>query len=133
MNHMLIFSPSAYETCIYNSFCWVGMVYSVDIAAGDVININFMHLHGHERPLIGIIVVIHVMFLWKHSSKTINSYCIYWEILHLPNFSKNKLLYVVISLLPFAKCFISVNKCLVRKAKTWQYSYFRILNLHYFL
>ena len=28
------------------------MVSLVDIAAGDVINIDFMHLMGHERPLI---------------------------------------------------------------------------------
>ena len=30
---------------------------------GDVINIDFMHLHGHERPLIRISVVIHITFL----------------------------------------------------------------------
>ena len=46
------------------------------------------------------------------------------RLLHLPNFSNNKLLYIFILLLPFAKCFISVNKCLIRKTKTWQYSYF---------
>ena len=44
--------------------------------------------------------------------------------LYFPNFSNNKLLYIVILLLPFAKCFISVNKYLIRIAKTWQYSYF---------
>ena len=32
----------------------------------------------------------------------------------------------------FAKCFISVNECLIRKAKTKQYSYFWLPNLHYF-
>ena len=36
MNHMLIFSPSAYVTCVYNSFRWVGMASLVDIAAGDI-------------------------------------------------------------------------------------------------
>ena len=34
-----------------------------------------------------------------------NYYYIYWKILHLPNFSNNKVLYIVILLLPFAKCF----------------------------
>ena len=58
----------------------------------------------------------------KHYSKDINSYYIYWETLHLPNFSNNKLTYIVILLLPFAKCFISVNKYLIRKCKTWQYT-----------
>ena len=38
-------SPSAYVTLIYNSFWWVGMLSLVDIAAGDVINIEFMHPH----------------------------------------------------------------------------------------
>ena len=60
MNHILIFSPSAYVTCVYNSFWWVGMVILVDIVSGDVINIDFMDPHG---PLIRINVVIHVMFL----------------------------------------------------------------------
>ena len=46
MNHMLIFSQSAYVTFVYNSFWWVGMVTLVDIAACDVINIDFMHPHG---------------------------------------------------------------------------------------
>ena len=71
------------------------MVSLVDIAAGDVTNIDFMHPH-------------------------INSYYIYWEILDLSNFSNNKLLYIVILLLPFVKCFISVNECIIRKSKTWQ-------------
>ena len=43
---MLIFSPSAYVTCVYNSFWWVGMVRLVDTAAGDVIDIDLMHPHG---------------------------------------------------------------------------------------
>ena len=63
MNHMLILSPSAYMTCIYNSFWWVGIVSLFDIAVGDAINIDFMHPMGHERSLINIIVVIHVVFL----------------------------------------------------------------------
>ena len=54
---MLIFSTSAYVTCVYNLFRRLGMVSLIDIATGDVINIDFMH------PLISIIVVIHVMFL----------------------------------------------------------------------
>ena len=37
-------------------------------------------------------------------------------LLHLPGLSNNKLLYIVLLLL-FAKCFISVNECLIRKAK----------------
>ena len=45
MNHMLIFSPSAYVTCVYNSFWWVDMVSLVDIAADEVFNIDFMHAH----------------------------------------------------------------------------------------
>ena len=40
------FSPSTYVTFVYNSFWLVGMVNLVDIAPGDVINIDFMHLHG---------------------------------------------------------------------------------------
>ena len=43
---MLIFKPSAYEICVYNSFWWISMVSLVDIAAGDVINIGFMHPHA---------------------------------------------------------------------------------------
>ena len=39
-------------------------------------------------------------------------------LLHLPNFSNNKLFCRVILVLPFAKCFISVNKCLRRKVET---------------
>ena len=46
MNHMLIFNPSAYVTCVYNSFLLIGMVSLFDIAAGDVINVDFMHRHG---------------------------------------------------------------------------------------
>ena len=46
MNDMLIFSPSAYVTCVYNSFWWVGMVSLVDVAADDANNIDFMHAHG---------------------------------------------------------------------------------------
>ena len=50
MNDMLIFSPSAYVvTCIYNSFWWVSMVSLVDIAAGDVINTDFIHPHGTQK------------------------------------------------------------------------------------
>ena len=41
-------SPSAYVTCIYNSFWCDGMVSLVGIAAGDVINIDFMH-HGPRK------------------------------------------------------------------------------------
>ena len=39
------------------------MVSSVDIAAGDVINIDLIHLHWPQNTLISITVVIHVMFL----------------------------------------------------------------------
>ena len=39
-------------------------------------------------------------------------------ILHVPDFSNNKRLCIVILLPPFRKCFISVNKLLLRKAKT---------------
>ena len=46
MIHMLIFSPSAYVTYVYNSYWWDDMVSSVDIAGGDVINTDFMHPHG---------------------------------------------------------------------------------------
>ena len=34
-------SPSAYVTCIYNSFWWVDMVSLVDIAAGNKILIKY--------------------------------------------------------------------------------------------
>ena len=74
---------------------------------------------GHERPLNSINVMIHVMFLWKTLFKRYNLLYVYREILHLLNFSNNKLLYIVILLLPLAWCFISVNECLIRKAKTW--------------
>ena len=43
---MLIFSPSVYATCVYNSFWRVGIVSLVDMAAGDVINIDYLHPHG---------------------------------------------------------------------------------------
>ena len=46
MNHMLIFSPSAYVTCVYNSFWWVDMVSLVDIAAGAAINQLLLDLPG---------------------------------------------------------------------------------------
>ena len=46
MNHMLTFSPSAYVAFVCNSFWWVGMVTLNDIAAGDVLNIDFMHPRG---------------------------------------------------------------------------------------
>ena len=46
MNHILIYSPSAYVTCVYNSFWLDGMVSLVDTAASDVTNIDFMHPHG---------------------------------------------------------------------------------------
>ena len=49
--------------------------------------------------------------------------------LHVSDVSNNKLLYIVILQLPFEKCFISVNKCLITKAKTWQYSHFWLPNL----
>ena len=42
-------SPSAQATCIYNSFWWVAMVSLVDIAVGDVIDIDFMHPHGSRK------------------------------------------------------------------------------------
>ena len=42
-------SPSAYVTSMYNSFWWVVMVSLVIIAAGDVINIDFMHPHGSRK------------------------------------------------------------------------------------
>ena len=41
----------------------------------------------------------------KRYLKDINYYYIYWEILHLPNLSNNKVLYIVILLLPFPKRF----------------------------
>ena len=44
MNHMLIYSPSAYVACV--KLILVGMISLVDIAAGDVINIDFMHPLG---------------------------------------------------------------------------------------
>ena len=86
-------------------------------------------LMGHERQLISIIVVIHV-FSEKCYLKDINYCNIYWQILHLPNFSNNELLYKVILLLPFAKCFISVNGCLIRKAKTCSNSKLSLLLLN---
>ena len=42
-------SPSAYVTCIYNSFWWIGMVSLVDIAVGDGINTDFMHSHASQK------------------------------------------------------------------------------------
>ena len=40
---MSIFSQSTYVTCVYNSFWSVGMVSLVDIAAGNVLNIDSVH------------------------------------------------------------------------------------------
>ena len=56
-------SPSAYVTCIYNSFWWVGMVSLVDIAAGDIIITDAIILMDQKLPLISLIVMIHVMLL----------------------------------------------------------------------
>ena len=42
-------SPSAYAAFIYNSYWLVGMVSLVNIAVGDVINIDFMHPHGPRK------------------------------------------------------------------------------------
>ena len=42
-------TPSACLTCIYNSFWWVGVVSLVDIAADNIINIDFMHPHGPRK------------------------------------------------------------------------------------
>ena len=42
-------SPSTHVTCICNFFSWVGMVSLVDIASGDVINIDFIHIHGSRK------------------------------------------------------------------------------------
>ena len=38
--------------------------------------------------------------------------------LYLPNFNNNQLLHIIILLLPFARNFISVSKCLIKKTKT---------------
>ena len=86
---------------------------------------------GHRRPLISINVLIHVMYpvkniIQKISTPTtstgrinkINDEEFKKLFLNLPNLNNNKLLYVTILLLPFAKCFISVNKCLIKMAKT---------------
>ena len=54
------------------------MVSLVAIAAVDVINIDLCIVIGHERLLISIIVVIHVMFLCKTLFKR------YQLLLHLP-------------------------------------------------
>ena len=40
---------STYFTCIYNSFWWFYMASLVDIAAGDVINIDFLHHHVSRK------------------------------------------------------------------------------------
>ena len=42
-------SASPFFTCIYNSFWWVVMISLVGIAAGNVINIDFMHPHGLRK------------------------------------------------------------------------------------
>ena len=54
------------------------MVSLVAIAAVDVINIDLCIVIGHERLLISVIVVIHVMFLCKTLFKR------YQLLLHLP-------------------------------------------------
>ena len=58
--------------------------------------------------------------------------------LHLPNFVDSALSYIVVLLLHFAKCLISVNKCLFRKTiqymtrhdsthdKTWKYPFWQL-------
>ena len=43
----------------------MSMVCLVDIAAGDVINIGFMHPRGPWKTFNSISVVNHGMFLWK--------------------------------------------------------------------
>ena len=49
---MFLFSLSAYVTCARNSFWSVAMVNLVDIAAGDVINIDFIHSHEPSKKKI---------------------------------------------------------------------------------
>ena len=126
-------SPSAYISCIYNSFWSICMVSLVDIAAGDIINTDFMHPHRALKTfLISINVVIQssmryvpVKNIQRTSTPTTSSgrtYKINNEdykklFLHLQNFSNNKLLYIAILLFPFAECFTSVNKCLTRNLK----------------
>ena len=101
-------------------------------------------LIGHERPLISINLMIHLTFLRKTlfkryqllllllllvgSGRTykINDVSYKKQFLHLPDFVNNKILYIVILLLHSAKCFISVNKLLIRKLKTWQYFWLQI-------
>ena len=107
------------------------MVVLVDIAAGDVINIALCILMGHERLLINTNVVIHVRIPAKNIIQKIstlpstsnertykvNDVDCKILFLHFPD-SNNRLLYMFILLLTFAKCFISANKCIIRKAKT---------------
>ena len=118
-------SPSAYVTCIYNLFWSVGMVSLVEIAATDVTDFDFIHPHGPRKTFNS-----NVMFLSRNIQKistpatsTARAYKVNDEnykklFLHLTNFSNNKLSYIAILLLPFAKYFISVGKCLIRNAKT---------------
>ena len=148
MNHMLIFmismfllflkqEISAYVTHIYNSLLWVRLVSLVDIAAGDVINIDLIHLYGPRKTFNwhqhrdSCYVPVKTLFkkVTTPTTSTERTYKINGKgykklFLHLPNFGNNKLLYIVVLLLLFAKFYISVNKCFIRKAKTWQYSYF---------
>ena len=58
-------SPSAFVICIGNSFWWDEMVSLVDVAAGDLILLILILciLMVHERALISVNVLIHVMFL----------------------------------------------------------------------
>ena len=66
------------------------LVSLVDIASGDVINIDFIQSSA--------IINLHTQLF-------------YYYLVH--------------------KVFISLNECRIRKAKTWQYSYFWLPNLHY--
>ena len=63
MNHMLIFSPSEYVTCVYNSFWWVDMVSLADIAAGAVINQLLLYLPGDPvfAKLLYIVMILLLM------------------------------------------------------------------------
>ena len=125
-------SPSAYLTCMCNLFWQVGMVILVDIQQLQVILLILIScnligprktFNQHQRG--DSCYVPQKNIIQKISTRTISTGRAYKKnckdykklILHLPNFSNNKLLYMVILLLPFAKCLFSVNKCLIRKGQ----------------
>ena len=48
ITNVIEFRVSAYISCVYNTFWWIGLILEVDVELGDV-KIDFLHLHGLRK------------------------------------------------------------------------------------